>query len=298
MQGAWASALDEAAQACERLSAPKVHPAIGAAHYQRGDLHRLRGEFSEAEEAYRQADLHGQATQPGLAQLRLAQGQVAAAATSIRRAIDEASSGLLRSRVLSAYVEIMFAAGDVAAARSGADVLARLAVGSGATFLEAAAAHATGATLLVEGEIPRALAELHRAHALWRTIDVPYDGARTRVLIGIAYDGLGDIEAARLELQAAHEVFERLGARPDLAQLDQRTGRTTALRESGLTERELHILRLVATGKTNRTIAEELVLSEKTVARHLSNIFAKLGVSSRAGATAYAYDHHLLQQPA
>lgn len=298
MRGAWPDALEEASRACRRLSEPIEQPAVGAAFYQRAEIHRLRGEFAFAEEAYREADQHGRDPQPGLAQLRFAMGQTDAAAASIRRVVEEAHDTLARSKVLPAYVEIMLAAGDVPKARAAADELSRLTRGFDAAFLRATSAHSIGAVLFAEGDAHGALEALRQAQATWRELEAPHEAARTRVIIGLICRSLGDDDGAELDLRAARQTFERLGAAPDLLRVDSLLGTSVADARSILTARELHILRLVATGRTNRAIADELVLSEKTVARHLSNIFNKLGVTSRAAATAYAYDHNLLGHPA
>jgi ATP/maltotriose-dependent transcriptional regulator MalT len=293
VHGEWPAATIEARRACERLSHP-VHPALGLALYQRAELHRLRGEFDEAEQAYRQASQCGREPVPGLALLRLAEGHVTAATAAIRRAVDESHDPLGRPAALAAYVDIMVAVGDLAAARVAAEELSEIAGVIDAPFLQAIAAHAAGTTLLAEGNAPVALAALRRASAGWRELEMPYEAARTRVHIGLACRALGDQDTAALELDAAREAFDRLGARPDLARLAELAGVGGPKTAGMLTVRECEVLRLVAAGKTNREIGTQLVLSEHTVARHLQNIFAKLGLSSRAAATAYAYEHGLV----
>lgn len=293
VHGEWPAATIEARRACERLSQP-VHPALGLAVYQRAELHRLRGEFDEAEQAYRQASQCGREPVPGLALLRLAEGHVTAATAAIRRAVDESHDPLSRPTVLAAYVDIMVAVGDLAAARVAAEELSEIAGVIDAPFIHAIAAHAAGATLLAEGHAPAALAALRRASAGWRELEMPYEAARTRVHIGLACRALGDQETAALELDAARGAFDRLGARPDLARLAELAGVGGPKTAGMLTVRECEVLRLVAAGKTNREIGAQLVLSEHTVARHLQNIFTKLGLSSRAAATAYAYQHGLV----
>lgn len=294
-QGAWPDAVDQAERACERLSDPPGQPAVGMAFYARAELHRLRGEFAEAEEAYRRANEYGRSPQPGLAQLRLAQGQIDVAVASIRRALDEAEvHGATRSKLLPTYVEAMLAAGDVPAARTATDELSEIAVALDVPFVRALSAHATGATLLAEGNARASLAALRHASAAWRELDVPYEAARVRVLVGFACRELGDDDTADMELNAARRAFEELGAAPDLARLNKLSPATVPKDAGGLTPREVEVLRLVAAGGTNRAIAGDLVLSEKTVARHISNIFTKLGVSSRSAATAYAYEHDLV----
>ena len=293
LHGAWADAVDAAQRACERLIR-RAQPAVGAAYYQQGEVHRLRGEFSQAEEAYHQASRWGREPQPGLARLRLAQGQIDAAEAAIRRVVDEAQDRVTRSRLLPALVEIMSAAGDVAAARAAADELSKVADDLDAPLLRGLAAHAQGAVLLLEHEAQAALAALRHAWTAWHELEVPYEAARVRVLIGLACRQLGDQDSAEMELDAARSVFQELGAVPDLARAQELAWKEAAKPAGGLTARELEVLRLVATGKTNRSIAADLFLSEKTVARHVSNIFSKLGLSSRAAATAYAYEHDLV----
>jgi DNA-binding CsgD family transcriptional regulator len=295
LQGAWTDASAAAAKACERLLLRAGHPASGAAFYQCGELHRLRGEIAEAEEAYRSASRYGRKPQPGLALLRLSQGQTDAAATAIRLAMDEAQSGPGRTRLLPAYAEIMLAAGDVAAARTAAEELTVLADDLDAPVLHAMAAQARGAVMLAEGDARAALGVLRQAWTIWQDVDAPYQAARVRVVIGLACRALGDRDAAEMELDAARWILTHLGATPDLARVE-------ALASAGLpgpathplSARELEVLRLVAAGMSNRTIAGELFISERTVERHVSNIFSKLNLSSRAAATAYAYENQLV----
>jgi DNA-binding CsgD family transcriptional regulator len=293
LHGAWQDAMEEAERARQRLSEPP-QPAVGMAFYQQAELLRLRGEFVAAEQAYRQANQWGRNPQPGLALLRLAQGQVDAAKVAIRQAVDEAPERVTRSRLLAAHVEIALAAGDLPGARAAADELSQVADDLGAPLLHATAAHAQGAVLLHQGEARAALGVLRKAWRTWQQLDAPYDAARTRVLMGLGFRALGDPDGAEMELDAARWVFENLGAAPDLARVE-RLSQTAATRAAGgLTAREVEVLGLVATGKTNRAIAADLFLSEKTVARHVSNIFTKLGVSSRSAATAYAYENGLV----
>jgi len=294
LHGAWPDAMDEVRRARERLSQPPGQPAVGAALYQLAELHRLRGEFAQAEEAYRQGSQWGRESQPGLAQLRLAQGQVDAAVAGIRRALDESPQGSTRSKMLAAYVEIALVAGDTPAARGAADELAQIAADFDAPLLRAVATHAQGAVLLAEGDARVALAALRRAWKVWQELDAPYEAARARVLIGLACRKVGDEDAARMELDAARWVFQHLGAATELARVEALSRTPDVRAAGGLTSREVQVLRLVASGKTNRAIAADLCLSEKTVARHVSNIFTKLALSSRAAATAYAYENELV----
>jgi DNA-binding CsgD family transcriptional regulator len=307
VHGAWPDALDEARRACDSLAG---RPAAGAAFYQLAEVHRLRGEFDQAEEAYRQASRWIPEPQPGLALLRMAQGHVDAAAAMLRRALDDAVGfvalrraadiepappAAVRSRMLAAHVEVMIATGDRAAVRAGVDELGAIADRVGAPLLRAMALHAAGAAGVAEHD-PDAAGVLRRAWRAWQDLDAPYEAARVRVLMGLACRQLRDPDSADMEFDAAALVFEQLGAVPDVNRVREvsRAG-SRAAGAGPLTAREAQVLRLVATGMTNRAVAAELVLSDKTVARHVSNIFTKLGVSSRAAATAYAYEHGLVQ---
>jgi DNA-binding CsgD family transcriptional regulator len=293
LHGAWTDAADAAERAAEQLLRRGQTAAAGA-FYQQGELHRLRGAFARAEKAYSEASRCGRDPQPGLALLRLAQGRVDAAEAAIRRAVDGTRDRGTRSRLLPARVEITCASGDSRAARAAAAELLQIADDLPAPLLHAAATHADGAVLLLEGDGAGALAALRQAWTAWQELEVPYEAARVRVLIGLACRKLGDHEAATMELDAAEWAFTELRAAPDVARVQALSGDATAAPAHGLTAREFEVLRLVATGRTNRAIAADLFLSERTVARHVSNIFAKLGVSSRAAATAYAYEHDLV----
>jgi DNA-binding NarL/FixJ family response regulator len=292
LQGRWTDALESARQACEWLAGPPVWDALGSAHYQLAEIQRLRGELAEAEESYRQASLAGRDPEPGMSLLRLAQGRVDVALPAIRRALDEAQDPIARSRLLPACVAVFLEAGDVASARVAADELTGIAAQLGAAYLTGLAAEASGAVLLAEGDPRAALKALRAAHRSWRDLDAPHQAARVRMLIGTACRELGDGANAELELEAARAVLEQLGARPDLERLARLA---ESPRPGGLSRRESEVLTLVAAGKTNRAIATELFISEKTVARHVSNIFTKLGLSSRAEATAYAYKQGLVR---
>jgi DNA-binding CsgD family transcriptional regulator len=291
-QGAWGEAADEAQRAREWLSRPPPEPAVGEAIYELAELDRLRGAFEAAEAGYREAGSWGRLPEPGFALLQLARGDVAAATASIRRAMAEATDEMVRARMLEPAVEIALAAGDVAAAREAADRLAGLADHVDAPLLRAMAARTEGTVRLAEGDVAGALALLRRAWEAWRALDAPYEAARVRVRTAEACRQLGDLEGAVIETEAAREVFERLGAAADLNALLGRPDSTPF--PSGLTAREVEVLRLVAGGLTNRAIADALTISERTVDRHVSNIFTKLDVSTRAAATAFAYEHGLV----
>jgi DNA-binding CsgD family transcriptional regulator len=293
MDGAWPDALEEARRAGLRF-VETMNSAAGLAYYRQGELLRLQGEFDEAEEAYREASRSGWEPQPGLAQLRLAQGRTDVAAAAIRRAVGEVSERLRRSGLLAAYVEIMLAVGDLEEARSASRELGEIAEGYESGMLAAMVEQARGAVDLAEGDARTALISLRQAWQLWHELEAPYEAARVRVLVGLACGALGDDDTAAMELEAARGVFEQLGAVPDLAHLDALVQPAVTGYAHGLTQRELEVLRLIATGKTNREIAATLVISEHTVARHVQNIFAKLHVSSRTGAGAFAFEHDLV----
>ena len=292
-RGEWPEAFGEAERARDKLLHAPDRGAAGLAFYELGELHRLRGNFKEAEDAYREANQWGHEPQPGQAKLRLAQGQIEVAAGVIRRVTDEATDPFHRYRVLPAYVEIMLAHGDVAAAEAGAEEMLEIAARFDVPVLRAAVSHAHGAVLLAQADSRAALLELRAALTTWQELEAPYESARTRMLVGLACRAIGDRDTADLELDSARVVFEKLGALPDLARVEKLIGIKPPSPAEGLTGREIEVLALVATGKTNRDIASALFISDKTVARHVSNIFIKLGVTSRAAATAYAFKHDL-----
>jgi DNA-binding NarL/FixJ family response regulator len=292
-RGAWAEAYAEAEQARRRLSDPP-HVALGLALYQLGELHRLRGDLADAERAYRAASEHGFEPAPAFALLRLAQGNVRSAVVAVRRMAEESRGSPRHPEVLAAAVEVLLAAGEVGAAGAACAELAQLAQASDTPLLRAGADYASGSVLLAEGNPTAALAALRRACATWRELEMPYDTARARMQVALACRALGDDDSAALELDAARATFERLGARPDLARVAELAPSPVGRPPGTLTRRECEVLRLVATGRTNREIAAELVISEHTVARHLQNIFGKLDLPSRAAATAYAYEHGLV----
>jgi DNA-binding CsgD family transcriptional regulator/tetratricopeptide (TPR) repeat protein len=295
LHGRWEEALDEALQACERLAAPPAHPAVGMAHYEVGELRRLRGEFEAAETAYREANRAGRSPQPGLGSLDLARGGVDTARAALLHTLEEATQPLERARLLGAVVEAALAKEDVLSGRASADELNRIAAESDASALRGAAGYAEGAVQIAEGEDRAAALNLRETVQLWRELDAPYEAARTHVLLALCCRRLGDAGTAALDLDVACSTFARLGASTDLAAaLALVEGGDRLGASDGLSPRELQVLQLVAAGQTNREIAGELSLSEHTVRRHLQNIFAKLAVPSRAAATAYAFRHHLV----
>ena len=291
LRGNWSDAARDAQDACALLM---PRPAVGAAFYRLGEIHRLRGEFTKAEDAYTRARERGRKPQPGLSLLRLAQGQIDAAAASIRGVLLDTRARAARSRMLAAAVEILLAANDPASAREASAELSEIATSLGAPLLSGTSAHATGAVLLADGDIGAASTSLRQASEIWRDLEMPYEEAQTSVLLAAVCERRGDQDGRWLELDAARRLFKQLNAQPCLARIDEQSDRSTRQAVGSLSEREVQVLRLVAAGKTNRAIADELFISEKTVARHVSNIFDKLGVSSRSGATAWAYQHDLV----
>jgi DNA-binding NarL/FixJ family response regulator len=295
LSGAWTEARLEAEQVCRWSDAKTssfTYP-VGAAYYELAEIHRLRGEFMAADTAYRRASEFGRAPQPGLMLLHLRQGHLDAAETTARRLLAERQQGLARAAVLSAGVEVLIAVGDVATARTAAEELAQLTTRHDASVLRALAAHALGAIHLANGSVHEAIAALRAAWMTWQELEAPYEAARVRVLLGTACQQLGDAATAELEFDTANRVFERLAAAPDVARVQELRG---APRKGGgiLTHRELQVIALIAQGKTNRAIAQQLSISERTVDRHVSNILLKLELPSRSAATAYAYEHGLL----
>lgn len=295
LRGEWADAMDEVQQACAHLAGPPGDPVLGMAFYQQAELLRLRGELAAAEETYRRAGDWGHTAQPGLALLRLVQGRAGDALATIRRVVDEVAGPVPRSKVLAAYVEIALAAGEVDAARAAAAELAGIAERFDSPYLRAVVGYADGSVKLAEGEAGAAGAALRRSWQAWQELEAPYEAARVRLAIARACRQLGDHDTAEMELDAAGRAFDQLGAAPALAQVRALArGRDQPRAAGGLTPREVEVLRLVATGASNREIADTLVISDKTVARHVANMFTKLDVSSRAAATAYAYEHELV----
>jgi DNA-binding CsgD family transcriptional regulator len=292
LRGEWDAAADQIEEAYRRLADPVGQRSRGAAAYLKGDLHRLRGQDRAAEAQFQLASELGRDPQPGLALLRLATGKVDAAAASIRRAYHEADDPMSRARLAAGYVEITLASGDVAAARSAADELGTVAGTLGRPLPTAQHLQLLGAVLLAEDQPEPALSALRRALAGWRDLDAVYEAARTRVLIAAACRAIGDDDSAEMELAGAIPVFDRLKAVRDAAAARAGLHRA-ASPSSGLTSREEEVLAHIAKGLTNRQIAERLVVSEKTVATHVGHILTKLGLPSRAAATAYAYEHDL-----
>jgi DNA-binding CsgD family transcriptional regulator/tetratricopeptide (TPR) repeat protein len=291
--GSWREAVNEVAVVCDDLSGGYGQLVAGHAFYQLGEMHRLLGN-SEAEEAYRRAGECGAPTQPGLALLRLAQDDIETAVVGIRRALAETKGRLERLDLLAACVTITLAAGDIDAAQSAVTEMALIAEVYDTGAVQAELAGARGAVALAEGEAATALPLLRSAAQWWREMEAPYGVATLSVLIGLGCRSMGDEEAAQLEFGSARDTLARLGARPDLRRVETLVKPPQPVGSHGLSGREIEVLRLIAAGKSNHAIATELFVSERTVHRHVSNIFDKLGVRSRTAAAAYGIQHHIV----
>ncbi len=291
LRGSWAEAESEAMLAADELALQR--PGLAASAFvQLGEVRRRVGDLAGAEAAFERAQELGQEPQPGLALVRVSQGNADAARSALRVALSGALHPPVRARLLAAQVEAALAAGAIDEARTAADELRAMAEALALPAFAAASETAAGSLALAEGDVPAALDALRRATATWQDLRLPYETARARTLLGQALLAGGDEDGARRELRGALAEFERLGAAGDVAEVREAMEGRRSL-PAGLTAREAEVLRLVAAGKTNRDIAVELVISEHTVARHLQNMFAKLGVSSRAAATAFAFEHRL-----
>lgn len=290
VRGAWAAAIEEFDRAAERYALMDQHHAVGLAMAERGDLQRVVGDLDAAEASYTLAGEHGHEPQPGLALLWLARGRTSTAVAAVRRLLAEPRDPVHRSQLLPGAVDVLLAGRELDEAERLASELAGFATDAGCAALRAMADYATASVLVARGEGGPALSRLRHATQLWGSVGARFEVARSRALAGLACRLLGDEESARVELDAARSACRELGARPAEEELTRLLGPTS---HGGLTAREVEVLRLVAAGRSNPEIAAALVLSEKTVARHLSNIFAKLDVTSRTAAAAYAFRNRL-----
>ena len=287
--GRWADSEREAARVCADL-ADIAGLTAAEGYYQLGELARLRGDLTTAESAFQHAHRLGRSPQPGFALLRMAQGRDDAARASVRTALlAETTNRLVRARLLAAEAEIALTTGDSDAAATAVTELSGIAEQYASPAFTAAARQWSGAVLLATDQPGEAVPVLHEACRAWQELQVSYGCARARVLLAEACRRLGDGDGADLELAAAAEVFHRLGAERDEAAVAAFRG--APAQPGGLSEREQGVLALTADGSSNREIAEALMISEKTVARHLSNIFTKLGVGSRTAAAAWGHRH-------
>jgi DNA-binding CsgD family transcriptional regulator len=294
LSGAWADAIKESQRVAARFSGATDPEGVAEAYYQEAEIYRLRGEYSAAEDAYRNASHFGFEPQPGHSLLRLAQGRGSAALGAIRRVVESTPSPTKRVRFLPAYVEIALALGEMEEARTAAADLHVIAENLAIEVVAAMADHADGALRLAEGDAQGAQEPLRRAAAVWTQVGAPYLVAKLRVLMGRSCAALGDTDGSAMQFEAARAVFLELGASPDLTALTDGSSGVAMARDHGLTQRELQVLRLIAAGRTNKAIATVLEISEKTVDRHASNIFTKIDVPTRAAATAFAYRKGLI----
>jgi DNA-binding CsgD family transcriptional regulator len=294
LHGEWEKAREEIRDACILLTRPPGEPAAGEAYYRQAELLRLLGDFTGAEASYREASKWGRNPQPGLALLRLTQEQHDLAEIALRNALQEAKDPLRQAELLPALVDVTLARKKTKEADEVCEQLIAIIDQFEIPYLEAVSAHCRGSVLLVEGKGRSALEHLQLAMKKWDSLQLPYEAALTRAMKGLAYRALNDHDHADMELAAAHWVLEQLGARPDLERINQWSKQKKKKQTHGLTLRELQVLQLLATGKTNKSIAGELFISERTVDRHVSNIFNKLGASSRAEATALALKNQIL----
>jgi len=292
-KGDWDGALGEAQKAGLRFREGMSQFPSALAFYRQGEVHRLRGEHEAAAAAYEKAGRWGWQPQPGFALLRLTGGDPTAATASITTALAQIDHPIERSRVLPGAIEIHLAADDLVAAEAAYEELARTAIAYPTETLTAMVALAGGWVQLAQDRFEDAAGLFAKAKTLWAALESPYDAAQARLGLAQAAAALGDNDTARLEATGAREVFTKLGATPaaDRAATLLGESRTST---SVLTSRELEVLSHVADGSTNREIAALLVLSERTIDRHVSNILTKLGVTSRTAATSFAYENGLL----
>ncbi len=281
LRGAWEEAERSALQVVTDLDAMRVDYAAEA-WYVVGEARRLRGDPTAAQ-AYNEAHARGRDPQPGRALLQLHGGDATGAAISVRNALTAVGDDPLRRAPLcAAAVEIAVSAGRLEDARAAAFELVETAAIYATSGMEAMAAGARGAVLLAEGRAEEALPVLRDAGRRWHELGAAYDAAGTCTLLAQAYRALGDEVSAAAEAAQAEAAYERLGAH-----------RLAPKPPDGLSRRECEVLALVADGHSNRQIGETLFISDRTVARHLTNIFHKIGVTSRTQAARYAIDHGL-----
>lgn len=293
LRGDWEQAASDALRTVEEMQGLEQH-VVAEALYAIGEIHLRRGDLAAAEDWFTRAREKGRDPQPGLAAIRLTQGKLDAALTGLRLSLaSTAEPTLHRARLLATLVEVSIAARHLPEAREAADALATVASETPSSLLDAMALMARASVHLAEEEIDEALRDARAAWSVWQQLKLPYLAAKARVIVGLAAERAGDTDRSQVELEAARLAFERLGASLDARAAAEHLRGAVHL-PHGLSARELEVLRMVADGKTNREIAAAMVISEKTVSRHLENIFRKLDVSSRAAATAFAFKHELI----
>ncbi len=286
LEGAWDEAEREATTACQDLADMNVE-VVAAGRYELGELHRRRGDLEAAEAAYAEAEACGRDPQPGRALLRLAQGNAEAATAALRAALAVRTLPTERAPLLSALVEVAWVGEDRELAVPTADELVAIADRVGTAGLVATARVAAGTAYLVEQEPGRAVPLLRDGVRRWRSLQASFEVAHARLRLAVALDRVGDVEAGTRERHAGEAALEALGVRAaDVA------ARPTP---GGLTPRELEVLTCIARGRSNRATADRLFISERTVERHLSNIYLKLGVASRTEAAAFAFTQGLIE---
>jgi DNA-binding CsgD family transcriptional regulator len=287
VHGDWASAEEEIAHVCRDLAAMNVG-AVGLALYELGELRRMRGDLRGAATAYGQAHEHGKEPQPGLALVWVAEGKPAPALQALAACEARTNDPLAKTRLWEALVQAAVAAGDLAAARAAADALDETAATYASPGLLAAAAQSRGLLRLAAGDAAAAIEALRSACRQWQDLEAPYRVAQTRLALAEALEHSGDEHGSTLERDAAATALARLGVVSPTP-----VGRPMVLPD-GITRREAEVLALVAQGLTNREVADALVLSERTVARHLANLYTKIGVTTRTAAATYAHRHSLI----
>lgn len=290
VHGDWTRAEDEIAQVCHHLETMNV-TAVGLALYELGEVRRMRGDLPAAAAAYAQAHEHGIEPQPGLALVWVAEGDPASALDALKACEARTTDPLAKTRLWEAMVQAAVAAGDLATAQSAAGALEESARTYASPGLLAVAAESHGRVCLASGDVPAAMEALRSACRRWHDLTAPYRVAQTRLALAEALQRDGDERGASLERDAAAAVLAKLGVTAPVP-----TGRPAALPD-GMTRREAEVLALVAQGLTNREVAGELVVSERTVARHLANLYRKIGVTTRTAAATYAHRHGLVPQP-
>jgi ATP/maltotriose-dependent transcriptional regulator MalT len=290
-RGDWVEAEREARLACEELAETKVGSA-GSAWVEIGEIRRRLGDLDGAEAAFAKAQELCCMPTAGLALLRLAQGRVDVARALVAGTLgDEGLSRLARAKILPAAAQVAIAADDLAAAQRAADELDEIASTYDTPALKASAYLTRGRVQLAVGDADAAIHTLRHATEEWQALDVPYEAATAQLLVGEACRRTGDRDGEVVAFAAAAAAFDRLGATLDSQRIRELTSGVEY--PSGLTEREAEVLQLVAAGCTNKEIARQLLIADKTVSRHLSNIFGKTGVTTRTAAAAFAFEHGL-----